>query len=267
MIIQATLHFLNRILLTIRFLIATRPIDIAKHLKAHPHLDVDASHELIIDMPESITDIAIRNIVGRFNLLFCNESQSPAQELKTMVSRKDMYVCRYKIVRLNGKYCLLPWTSNAVTIPAADAVRTPLKSVAGSEKENTPQKNDVGGNKRKITVTPIKIVNNSVQKVSPRGRHSQYIGRDASPAHSDQEMVADDGESDSSTPRKRSKQFSSSNNNNNNSNYNSPKPSACKNLNVSLGGTVGGESQDDLNYSIEQQDTLKVKIKISDRQR
>lgn len=237
-------------------ILSNRPIDITKHLKAHAYLTIDVDNELIIDMPEAITDIAIRNCSGRFNMLYCNESQSPADELKSMHSKDDMYVCRYKIIKLNGKYCLLPWT-----VSIADATNKSASIV--QNKENTPRKYDT--NKRKITVTPIKIVNNSVQKVRPRGRPSNYE-QDTTPLRSDGgQEITDGNESDCLSPQKRSRQYSETNVFNNNNNNHTPKPSACKNLNVSLNNE--DNAHNDLNYSIEQQDTLKVKIKISERQR
>lgn len=219
-------------------------------------MTIDVDHELIIDMPEAITDIAVRNCTGRFNMLYCNESQSAADELRSMVSKDDMYVCRYKIIKLNGNYCLLPWTTTA------------HKSVAVTQnKENTPHKNDT--NKRKITVTPIKIINNSVHKVRPRERLSRNT-KHPTYAQSDDEPTASNNGNDSDclSPQKRSRHYNDSNSfnhNNNNNNNITPKPSACKNLNVSL--NTDGTSDSDLKYSIEKQDNLKVKITIRDRQR
>lgn len=237
-----------------------RPIDITKHLKAHPNLTIDEDNELIIDMPEAVTDIAVRNCSGRFNMLYCNESQTPADELRSMVSKDEMYVCRYKIIKLNGKYCLLPWT---VSVADASKAAQNMAVANAQNKENTPHKTDT--NKRKITVTPIKIINNSVQKVKPRSRCTSKYAHQTTPLQSDaagQAATNDGNDSDTLTPRKRSRQYGDVHHHNNN---NTPKPSACKNLNVSM--IHDGSGDNDLNYSIEQQDHLKVKIKISDRQR
>lgn len=129
--------------------------------------------ELIRDSTDAV-DIPIEQVVGTFQMLFCRESQKPSKELKKMSSTHDMYVCRYKIVFSNGKYGLVP---RATQNRPVDINQTPEKEQL-YDKENNPSITSnqttletmvplyrLSPNKRKCTVTPIKIVNKSVQKV------------------------------------------------------------------------------------------------------
>lgn len=128
--------------------------------------------ELILDSKDYV-DIPIEQVVGTFQMLYCRESQQPTEELQKMNSRHDMYVCRYKIVFSNGKYGLVP---RATQNRPVDINQTPEKGEL-YDKENNPSitsntpletikpQNRLSPSKRKCTVTPIKIVNKSVQKV------------------------------------------------------------------------------------------------------
>lgn len=187
--------------------------------------------ELILDS-EDCVDIPIEQVVGKFEMLFCRESQQPSKELKEMSSRHDMYVCRYKIVFSNGKYGLVP---RATQNRPVDINQTPEKEQL-YDKENNPSITSfqttfesmvplyrLSPSKRKCTVTPIKIVNKSVQKVS---RTSLLEEKD----DSDTELSA----------HKRTRR--------NRKNVNA---NVCRNLNVSL---------NDANYIVEQKDDLKIKL-------
>lgn len=114
---------------------------------------------------EDCVDIPVEQIVGKFHMLFCRESQQPSTELKNMNSTLDMYVCRYKIVFSNGKYGLVP---RATLNRPVDINQTPQKEKF-HDKENyslitSNQTIDesivpmyrLSPNKRCI-VTPIKI--------------------------------------------------------------------------------------------------------------
>lgn len=182
--------------------------------------------ELIMDNKESAS-ILIEQVVGKFELLFCRESQQPSKELKKMNSRHDMYVCRYKIVLCNGTYELVP---QATQNRPVDINQTPdIKQLY--DKENNPSIQTeietivplyrLSPNKRKCTVTPIKIVNNSVQKV-PR------------PSIQDAEDDSDTAVSAQKRIRKDRKHANGK---------------VCRNLNISL---------NDANY-VEKKDDLKIK--------
>lgn len=263
---------------------------------------MDNERELILDQRKgsaAFSDVSVLSIFKPFAVHFVSETQTAAvmfggtataSAAVATAALTDKYVCRYKIIKLNGKYCLFPWavSATATMIDAVDAsALSPrvLDAAAAAlllannnnnhiihDKENTPHKathSNVRSPKRKaavsasagttitLSVTPIKIVNNSVQKVQASGRRRTTTMSAAIDEH--HHGGTSDDDDDALTPRKRRRNQTTAVNNNN------VKHSACKNLNQSLGG--GGDNDDSaqLNYSIEQQDALKVKIRISDR--
>lgn len=272
--------------------------------------DVDDDRELILDHRKgsaAVSDISVLAAFAPFAVHFGTEAQSAAAMFGGTVAAAavasgvataaltDKYVCRYKIIKLNGKYCLFPWavSATATMIDAGDAQAAAPKALDTAaaalllannnnnhiihDKENTPHKRATGNvrsPKRKasssasttthattvaLSVTPIKIVNNSVQKVQPTGR-ARVAHTPSTADIVEHHRGYSDGESDDEalTPRKRRRNRTVVNQNQSNAKHN-----ACKNLNQSLGGDY--DFDDQLNYSIEQQDALKVKIRISDR--
>lgn len=231
---------------------------------SYQQLSIDHDIELILDHRRSaiFDDVPVLAAFGPFAVIYGDPSQAVTMlTAATDDGPLDKYVCRYKIIKLNGKYCLLPWaTTNS------DGVDLQQHQLTVHNKENTPNKHALNmrtpGKRKKIaaagplSVTPIKIVNNVVQKVPQSGRRDYANGDVGSDEGEDDDDADDDG--GETTPRKRRRDQQTTNINNNHI----TKLSACKNLNASL--DAGGD-HNDLNYSIEQQAELKVKIRISDR--
>lgn len=264
-----------------------------------PPIQVDCDRELILDhrKPQPFADVALVSVVAPFNLYPSPAAAEAAAATMISIEATDLYVCRYKIIKLNGKYCLFPWAVAAAisatrSIVAPDATRMPVDAIT-DDKENrckqqqarrSPAKrkaandNQQSGTPSRQTVhqsvTPIKIVNNSVQKVhqsvrhgtAPVDQHQHFVEEQDNSPHGKEVYIPDEDDVDDddieTTPHKRRRDQL-------NNKYITAKRSACKNLNESLcagsspSGTVNSNSI--LNYSIEQQDELKVKIRISDR--
>lgn len=191
--------------------------------------------------------VPIDQIFNKFQVIFCNEQQRAVQQLDGVQSAFDMYVCRYKIVHADGKYCL---------VPRAAQQRPVLLNVTPPRADKENDRNNItkqsSPSKRKCLVTPIKIVNKSVQKVA---RHATTTTVAA------EEEAAVDSDTAAVSPQKRSKRESSGRRLAAAAAVKPSTPSsrasnACRNLSMSL-------NNEQLNYSIEQQDELKIKLTVS----
>lgn len=204
-------------------------------------LSLNSACELILDTRAPATDISIGQIIGRFSMLFCRADQCPSQELEYETSQYDMYVCRFKLIKTNNQFRLIPYNTTPEPIQSAIC----RKKI--HDKENTPRDSiehttipESSPSKRK-PITPIKIVNQSVQKITA------LISSPLSPSY-----TSDSDSDDCATPKKKSKSSRKSGHR--------IKAKACRNLNSSLGNG--------LNYSSELlEDEMKIKLTISKQYR
>lgn len=102
--------------------------------------DLDFNREVIFDPVVFSFSLPLHAVRGKCNVMFSepNKSVSDAMtDLTGIRNKRNLYICRYKIVNRNGKLSLVAVNDHQRTTPP------------------------------KLTVSPIKIVNkNSVQKVS-----------------------------------------------------------------------------------------------------
>lgn len=216
--------------------VLNRPADIINIIKKNK-LNIDPKLELIYDMRYIISDISLKDCLEKFNLLYCQQNHSVKDQFKGINPKFDMYVCRYKIFKSDGKYCIEPYV-------------TP-KPVVVQNKENLPTQIDE--NKNSQLRSPSKRRKNSVEPtIIDKNSNLTKFGRSSSARSKSYLLSSDEEDNDvAASPRKKSK----SENNENNNNF---KTSVCRNLNDSM--------REVLNYSIEEQDNLRIKFKISEHQ-
>lgn len=188
-------------------------------------------------MRNSVSEIALKDCLDKFNLLYCQQNQSVVEQFKGTRNKFDMYVCRYKIFKSDGKYCIEPYV-------------TPKPIV--QNKENLPTAIDVNQNILQSSPTKRKVEPIIIQKHGYSDNKSTGRRSVASRSTSHPNILSSDEDDNFLSPRKRSKSDRYGNNSK------TAKTSVCRNLNDSMGEV--------LNYSIEEQDDLKIKFKVSEQQ-
>lgn len=188
-----------------------------------------SDQEVIEDGRNFDEQVPLTAVCGKCQIVNIPENESVSTALKKHKSSENekMYVCRYKLVKQTS-YMLLPvrWTKQDDQKTTSKTEKKNKTKSASRQKEigndvdeqdpNDPladhhfelvdQSNQVSDDERHRLVSPIKIVNNSVQKVNRAKDHRRSARKDIISDQRDRESVQNDESNDEEcSPSKRSK--------------------------------------------------------------